>query len=170
MCTVGLLHKLRQLNGNPNYRLWLHHSKNFGSAFSHPKLLVLFTPKLCLQEYKMKEHHVSCLLNDIKIDKASWKSQTEMGLVFHRRLRVLLFLLVAIVLIVTFPIFSAFLTYAHIDLACVVKFSYLLVFSFREAHHLTLIVCSFQGIKQIILGVWWRHTYLYCTDVNIYVC
>jgi len=76
-----------------------------------------------------------------------------MGLVFHRRLRVLLFLLVAIVLIVTFPIFSAFLTYAYIDLACVVKFSYLLVFSFREAHHLTLIVCSFQGIKQIILGV-----------------
>ena len=54
-----------------------------------------------------------------------------MGLVFHCRLCVLLFLLVATALIIAFPIFSTFFTYAYIGPARFVKCSSLSVFSLR---------------------------------------
>jgi len=31
----------------------------------------LSTPQICLQKFKMKEDHVSCVFKDIKINKAS---------------------------------------------------------------------------------------------------
>jgi len=39
VCTIGLLHQIRLLNGNSNFRLQFHHSKFFSSGCSHPKLL-----------------------------------------------------------------------------------------------------------------------------------
>ena len=41
ICTTRFPHKLRLWNRNPNFRLWLHHLKAFGSGSSHPKLLGL---------------------------------------------------------------------------------------------------------------------------------
>jgi len=38
---------------------------------AYHKIAALFTPKICLQEFEMKEDHVSCLFIDIKINKAS---------------------------------------------------------------------------------------------------
>jgi len=39
------------------------------------KIAALFTPKICLQEFEMKEDHVSCLLKDIRINIAFGRSQ-----------------------------------------------------------------------------------------------
>ena len=90
------------------------------------KIAALFTPKICLQEFKMEEDHVACLFKDNRINKASQKSQSNT----HKLKWILLFLLVATFLIITLPLISAFFTYADIDSECFVKIYFLLVLSF----------------------------------------
>jgi len=62
-------------------------------------------------------------------------SQTEMGLVFHCRTGVLLFLLVATFLMITFLFFS-FFAYTYTDPTHFAKFSSLMVFSLRKTHRM----------------------------------
>ena len=92
----------------------------------------LSTPQICLQELKMKEVNVSCLLKIYRIFK---HSQTEIGLVFQCGTCVLLFLLVATFLIITLPIYfcSLFIGYAHVGQAFFVNISSMLAFSLRLA-------------------------------------
>jgi len=56
---------------------------------AHHKSAALSTSEIFLQEFKVKEDHVSCLFEDIRI-KSNLKitikhSQTEMGFDFHCR-------------------------------------------------------------------------------------
>jgi len=89
------------------------------------KIAALVTPKICLQEFKMEDDHVSCLFKDKRINKAILEITIK-----HKLKWVFLFLLVATFLIISLPIISAFFTYADIDPECFVKIYFLLVLSF----------------------------------------
>ena len=76
------------------------------------KSVVLTSSNIYLWQIKMKEHYVSCYA---KIKRNILKIRTEMGLFFHSRLWVLLYMLVRHLPHYNPRYFSAFFPYASMD-------------------------------------------------------
>jgi len=90
-----------------------------------------------------------------------------MGLAFMFNYRCRFFCLFSTFFIVTFPIFSAFFTYAYMDPAYFVKSSSLL--DPDKPHQLAFIVHAFWGISKKKLREVMAAYVLY-SYVNIYLC
>jgi len=141
LVSPNLCHAQAQKRQSSWLELYIHVDLTSGvaklsAARSHHKIAALFTLKICLQEFKMKEDHVSCLFKDIRIDKASWTSRLNTHklkwlLFFIFDYKSSFFCLLPFSWWLFFRLFQLCLHMHVWNRNVFVKFSSLLIFSFR---------------------------------------